>query len=253
MLPGLRGDGDRNAVLGQALLDEFDLEVDYFLDLLGSQRVEDDYLVDAVQKLRPETALQGFEHLGLVLGGFTAAFFVSHAEPERFGGCFDVLTADVRGHDDDGVLEIHHLPLPVGEAPVVQYLEKQVEDLGVGFFDLVEKNDAVGPVADGLGDLAALFVAHISRRRTDKARGGVPLHVLGHVDSHQGLLVVEHELGQRPGELRLPDARRPEKHEGAQGAMRIGKSGPSAPERGGDGLHGFVLADHALVKCFFYL
>ena len=40
----------------------------------------------------------------------------------RFG---DVLAADVAGHDDDGVSEVHGAALAVGEAAVVQDLEQR--------------------------------------------------------------------------------------------------------------------------------
>ena len=54
----------------------------------------------------------------------------------------DVLRADVAGHDDDGVLEIHGAALAVGDAAVVEHLQQDVEDVVVRLFDLVEQDDA---------------------------------------------------------------------------------------------------------------
>jgi hypothetical protein len=66
--------------------------------------------------------------------------------------------ADVRGHDDDRVLEVDGAPLGVGRPAVVQDLEKHVEDVVVSLFDLVEENDGVG--------LLALKVEPARRRRS---------------------------------------------------------------------------------------
>ena len=49
----------------------------------------------------------------------------------------------------DGVFEIDGAALAVGDAAVVEHLEEDVEDLGMGFFDLVEEDDGIGLAADG--------------------------------------------------------------------------------------------------------
>src|SRR5580698_6969919 len=66
----------------------------------------------------------------------------------------------------------------------------------MSLLDLVEEYDGVGPAANCFGELTALVEADVSRRRTDEASDGVLLHVLGHVDAHHGLVVVEEELGE---------------------------------------------------------
>ena len=74
------------------------------------------------------------------------------------------------------------------------------------------------------------------------------LHVLAHVDADDGPLVVEEKLGQGPGQLGLADPGRAEEQERADGPVRIRQAGAAAPDGVGDGGHGFVLADDALVK-----
>ena len=69
------------------------------------------------------------------------------------------------------------------------------------------------------------------------------LHVFGHVQADHGLLVVEEELGQGPGELRLADARRAEEDERGDGPAGLLDAGPGATDRGGDGPDGRLLAD----------
>ena len=68
--------------------------------------------------------------------------------------------------------------LAVGEATLLQNLEQDVEDVGVGLLDLVEEDDGVGPAAHGLGELAALVIADVARGRTDELGDGVLLHEL---------------------------------------------------------------------------
>ena len=100
------------------------------------------------------------------------------------------------------VLEVDRPALAVGQAAVVEDLEEDVEDVRVRLLDLVEQDDLVRPAADGLGQLAALVVADVAGRRADQPRDGELLHVLAHVDADQRGLVVEQELGERPGESR---------------------------------------------------
>ena len=79
------------------------------------------------------------------------------------------VTAQIRGQDDDRVLEVHGTALAVGDAAIVQHLQQDVEHIGVGLFHLIEQHHAVGFAADSLGQLAALLITHVSRRRTDQA------------------------------------------------------------------------------------
>ncbi len=187
------------------------------------ERLEDDDLVDPVQELGPEV-------LAHLLG-----------------------RADVRGHDQDGVAEVDRAALAVGQPAVVEHLQQDVEDLAVRLLDLVEQDDRVRPPAHCLGELAALVVADVAGRRPDQAGHGVPLLVLGHVDPDHRPLVVEHELGERPGELGLADARRAEEDERADRPVGILEPGAGAAKRVGDGLDRLVLADHALVEALLHV
>ena len=81
-------------------------------------------------------------------------------------------------------------------------------------------------------------------RRAD----GVLLHVLAHVDADHGPLVVEEELGQRPGQLGLADAGRAEEQERADRPVGVGQAGPAAADGVGHGGDGLVLADDPLVE-----
>ena len=131
---------------------------------------------------------------------------------------------NVRGHDQDGVLEADRAALAIGQAAVVHHLQQRVEHVGVGLLDLVEQDDGVRAPPHRLGQLAALVVADVAGRRADEPRDGVLLHVLGHVDPDHRVLGVEHELGQRTGQLGLADAGRAR----GTGTCRSAGRGPAA-------------------------
>jgi hypothetical protein len=76
----------------------------------------------------------------------------------------------------------------------------------------------------------------------------VLLHVLGHIEVHEGLLVAEHELGQGLGEQRLADAGGAEEDERAHRALGVLQAGAGAADAFGDRLDRVVLADDLLVQ-----
>ena len=177
----------------------------------------------------------------------TARSTTAHASSSAVrAGVHDVAAADVARHDDDGVPEIHHPALAVGQAPVVEDLQQDVEDVGVGLLDLVEEDHAVGPAPHRLGQLPALLVADVARRRADHPRHRVLLHVLRHVEPDDGALVVEEELGQRARRLGLADAGGPQEDERAGRPVGILQPRPAPPHGVGHGRHRLRLADDPL-------
>ena len=156
--------------------------------------------------------------------------------------------ADVRRHDDDGVLEVDFAALRVGQTPVFEHLQQQVEDVGMRFLDLVEQHDRVRTAAHGFGQLTAFFVADVSRRRADQTRDRVLLHVLRHVDADHRLFVVEQELGDAARDFGLADAGRSEEDERADRAIGVLQPGARTADRPRDDVDRRVLADDALVQ-----
>ena len=226
-------------------------EVDDLGDLLDRQRAEHDRRVDAVEELRAEVLLQLVRDLllhelvrALGPGGVGRAL---DAEAEA-GVRLELLRAEVAGHDDDAVAEVDPAALGVRQVPVLEDLQQDVEDLRMGLLDLVEEHDAVVLAADGLGQLAALVEADVAGRRADEPRHVVALHELAHVDLDERVLAAEHELGERLGELGLPDAGRAEEDERADRALRVLEAGAGAADGLRDGLDRLLLADDPAVE-----
>ena len=88
--------------------------------------------------------------------------------------------------------------MPIGETAVVEHLEEGVEDVWMGLLNLVEQDDRVGASAHGFGELTTLLVTDVPGRGAQQPTHRVFLHVLGHVQPHHCLFVVEQVIGKRP-------------------------------------------------------
>src|SRR5208337_1007742 len=136
------------------------------------------------------------------------------------------LRADVRGQQDNRVLEVDLPSLAVFKSALIEDLEEQFEHVGVGLFDLVEEDDAVRPTADGLGQYASLAVADVTRRRTLEARDGVCLLIFRHVDRDQIPLAAVEGIGQGRADSVLPTPLEPTRRNtpiGRLGSVRFAR------------------------------
>src|SRR4030095_14589768 len=119
--------------------------------------MEDDDLIHPVEKLGPEVFSQGLEHAilhALVLLAFRLALIFE-----------DHVAADVRGHDDNRVLEVHHATLTIRKPAVIQYLEQNIEHVVVSLLDLIKQDYRVWPSSHGFGELPPFLVAERSEER----------------------------------------------------------------------------------------
>ena len=156
----VKGDLDTERV--DALFDLFKHERRDLSDIFVGQLVEDYDLVDTVEEFRPERCLErignGLLHSLIILGGFVCA------ESERIVCSRDSGSADVGGHDDDGILEVDLSALGIGKMPVLKYLKKDIEHVGMRLLDLIEKHYRIRMTAYLLGKLSAFLVSDVSGR-----------------------------------------------------------------------------------------
>src|SRR5262245_22013115 len=120
-LQGGRGWLELDALVGQLCVDAADHEPDDAGDVVLAQAVEDDDVVDAVDELGPEGALQLVQHplLHLLVAGRLRL-----GQESRGDALADEARAQVGGHDQDAVLEVHHVADGVGQATVVEHLQQ---------------------------------------------------------------------------------------------------------------------------------
>ena len=208
---------ERDALLLEAHFHFRELEVHDALQVCVGERVEDHQLVEAVEELRAEVSLDLDHHvvldllLALVFLGLALAS--GHAVEAELRARLHVLRAEVGGHDEDHVAEVDVAPEGVCEASLFHDLEEHVEDVRVRLLDLVKEHDRVGATTHTLGELAALLIADVARRRADEARGVVLLHVLAHVHGDDCVFVTKEELCELLAEVGLAHARGAEEQE----------------------------------------
>ena len=116
------------------------------------------------------------------------------------------------------------------------------------FFHLIQQDDGIRTPAHRFGQVAALFITNISRRRTDQTRDGVFLHELGHVDTHHRIVAVEHKVCQRFTQFGFTDTGRPQEQERTDRAIRIGKPSTATANSVGDRFNRLVLTNHPLMQ-----
>jgi len=156
--------------------------------------------------------------------------------------------ADVRGHDENRVLEVNRVAESVGQLTILKNLQQDVEDIRVRLLDLIKQNHRVGRTLDALGELAALLVAHVPRRRTDQLRDAVLFHVLRHIEADQRLVGAEEELRQAARHLRFAHAGRAQEQERTDGTAGILEPGTRAANGAGESRDGLLLRNHPLVQ-----
>ncbi len=136
------------------------------------------------------------------LHGFVYAFFFRFGrEANARAKIFKVSYTNVGSHDDDGIFKVHPSSQTVGQDTVVQYLQQDIEDIRVRFFDFIEQHHAVRLATYFLGELSAFFVAYIARRRSYEARYGKFLHIFAHIYTYEGIFFIEEVSSEYLGQL----------------------------------------------------
>ena len=116
--------------------------------------------------------------------------------------------AQVGSKQHDGVAEIRLAPHGIGQLTVLQNLQQDILDIRVCLFDLVKQHHAVRAAAHSLGQLPALIVAEVARRRAQQPGSGVLLLILRHIELEQRFLAAEPADCQRPCQCGLSHAGR---------------------------------------------
>ncbi len=153
-------------------------------------------LINAVQKLRPEVPAE-------VRHGHLLHLLIRHLS---LLGLQDVLTSDIRGHDQHRIFEVHGATMRVGESAVIHHLEQHIEHVMVRLLDFIEQNHGKRTTPDRLSELAAFLIPHIAGRSADEPSDGVLLHIFRHINANEIRFIIEECGSQGAGELCFPNA-----------------------------------------------
>ena len=116
------------------------------------------------------------------------------------------INAQIAGKDDDGLAEIDGIALAVRHAAVFEDLQELVQNVRVGFLDLIKEQNAEGVLLDRVGELTAGFVTHIAGRCAHELLIRVALAVFAHVEPDAGTFVAEELFREGLGGLGFADA-----------------------------------------------
>ena len=108
---------------------------------------------------------------------------------------------------------IDRVALRVGQDPVFENLEQDVEKIGMRLFYFVEQHDRVRRTSKLLGQLAALIVPYVSGRGANELRDRMLFHVLAHVEANQHTLRRKKIFRECAGDFRFSDTCRSEEKE----------------------------------------
>ena len=120
------------------------------------------------------------------------------------------------------------------------------------FFHFIQQDDGIRTTTDRFGQIAALFITHVSRRRTDQTRDGVFLHKFGHIDTHHRVVAVEHEVSQRFAKLGFTHPGRAEEQERTNRPVRVRQPGAATANGVGYRFNRFILANNAVMQILFH-
>ena len=82
----------------------------------------------------------------------------------------DSAGANIASHDDHGIAEAHSAPAVIGQAPVIQQLQQNIEYIRVRLFNLIKQDHAVGLAPHRFGQLSTLLISYIPWGRAHQAR-----------------------------------------------------------------------------------
>ena len=119
--------------------------------------MEDNHFVNTVDKLWTEALTNHAQHHLLHMAIIQC--------PKAF---LNKVGAKVRSHDDHRITEVDRSPLPIGQTSIIQHLQQNVKDIRVRFFHFIQQDDRIRTTTDRLGQIAAFFIAHVSRRRPNQ-------------------------------------------------------------------------------------
>ena len=113
-------------------------------------------------------------------------------------------------------------------------------------FDFIEEDDGIRISSDGFCQLAAFFVAYISRRSSDETGHTVFLHVFGHIDPHDMTFVIEQLFSQTLGHFGFTNTGGAQEQEGTDRTVFILNLRFGTQDGVNNQINGMILSDNPL-------
>src|ERR1700690_99141 len=250
------GTGEDKLIRGRchqdALLDHAEFDIENLLQVFGAQSLEDHNLVDAVHELRSELAARGFGGSAI---DFVVEALIDHLDLGRetessLDQAGHLAGAQVGGHDDDALREVHAAVVAEGECGLVEDAEQKLPERVGSLLDFVEEKDrqfqfvGVPLIQSFLGQQRmGLAVAEVAGRRADQFGDFVRVRELGAVNLDAGAGVAEKRFGQGFDYAGLAGAGGSEKEQVSDRAIGSVQAGEEHLINLDDFFYGGILAD----------
>ena len=142
-------------------------------------------MISSVQRIEMNNAIQTVSEFRAkkFFNGFFAFASVSYsAITETDGLAAHFPGSGIGSHDNDDISKIRLFTVIIGQGGMIQNLKQNIKHIRVGFFNFIQKKNAVRMFTDAVGQKSALIKPDISRRGADQTR---PRHVFPYIHSYQ--------------------------------------------------------------------
>ena len=123
----------------------------------------------------------------------------------------------------------------------------------MSLLDLVKQNDGIRLLANPVRKLSAFVKSDVAGRASDEFGDAVFLHVFGHIDADQRILLPEQYFGKSFRKFCLTYTRRSQKQERADRTFRVLQAHTASSDSLGDCRYRFILADDTLMQFLFQM
>ena len=161
-----------------------------------------------------------------------------------------LICTEIASKDDDRVTEAHNTASRVSQCAIFKELQQHLEDIGVSLFDFIKQHHTIGLTPHLICQFAAIVVAYIASRRTNKPARGMLLAKLAHIDLNQCVIRAKHLTGKHARQLGLTNTSWPHKDKATDRPLAARHPTTTAPNSTSNFANRFFLANQIFAKVF---
>ncbi|MBA7668814.1 hypothetical protein ES703_76930 [subsurface metagenome] len=169
----------------------------------------------------------------------------------KAGLIFNQVGTNVARHNKNDVLKINASTEAVGQPALVHNLKKNIVNIRMGLFYLVQQQHRIGTPSNPFGQLSAFFVAHISGGSSYQSAHIMLLHKFAHIQLYKGILIAEHKLRQGLCQQRLSHTAGPQEYKAPHRTIRVLQPASAPSYRFGHSTYRLILRNNPLMQLSF--
>ena len=154
----------------------------------------------------------------------------------------------IRGHDNNGILEVYHSALAIGKTSIIQNLQQDIKHISMSLFDFIQQNNTIWMTTNSLCQLTTLVIAYIAWRRTNQTGYRVFLHVFTHINTNHAAFIIKESLCQSLGQLGFTNTSRAKEDKGTNWPFWSLDTCSSSQNCLADHLNSLILTNYPLME-----